>query len=188
MSPEENRNAALVDLPTESPTRISGNASFPDLGLPDHTGRDRRLSELAGGDPVALIFSRGWWCPKDQAFMRRMVELQAHVCALTDPHAQIPYDEPEVQGVRRDAMGWWIPLLADSLICLSSLATDVVNYAGAITVASDPARFAEDPFARLFTGTTVKTDLFSVVAPPAGPLVERYTGAPWPAGSFAAAD
>ena len=112
----------------------------------------------------------------------------AHVCALTDPQAQIPYDEPEVQGVRRDAMGWWIPLLGDSLICLSSLATDVVNYAGAITVASDPARFAEDPFARLFTGTTVKTDLFSVVAPAAGPIVERYTGAPWPAGSFAAAD
>ena len=58
---------------------------------------------------------------------------------------------------------------------------------GATTVASDPTRFAEDPFARLFTGTTVKIDLFSAVAPPAGPVVERYTGAPWPAGSFGTA-
>lgn len=54
----------------------------------------------------------------------------AHACALTNPQAQIPYDEPEVQGVWRDAMGWSIPLLGDSLICLSSLATDVVSYAG----------------------------------------------------------
>ena len=108
----------------------------------------------------------------------------AHVCALTDADAQIPYDEPEVQGVRRDAMAWWIPLLGDSFICISSLATDVVHYGGAITVARDPARFDEDPFARLFEGTTVETDLFSPVPPPAGPVVERYTGAPWPAGSF----
>ncbi len=109
----------------------------------------------------------------------------AHVCALTDADAQIPYDEPEVQGVRRDAMAWWIPLLGHSFICISSLATDVVHYAGAITVARDPARFDEDPFARLFGGTTVETDIFSPVSPPAGPVVERYTGAPWPAGSFA---
>ena len=33
-----------------------GNA-FPDLDLPDHTGRDRRLPEIAGGDPVALLVS-----------------------------------------------------------------------------------------------------------------------------------
>jgi peroxiredoxin len=34
---------------------------FPDLELPDHSGYTRRLSELAGGDPVALNFYRGWW-------------------------------------------------------------------------------------------------------------------------------
>jgi hypothetical protein len=32
---------------------------FPDLDLPDHTGRSRQLSELAGGDPLALFTSRG---------------------------------------------------------------------------------------------------------------------------------
>jgi hypothetical protein len=34
---------------------------FPDLELPDHSGHKRRLSELPGGDPVALNFYRGWW-------------------------------------------------------------------------------------------------------------------------------
>jgi peroxiredoxin len=34
---------------------------FPDLELPDHTGSARRLSELAGGDPLAVNFYRGWW-------------------------------------------------------------------------------------------------------------------------------
>src|SRR5439155_18276086 len=38
---------------------------FPDLELPDHTGRPRRLSEVAGGDPMALFTSRRWWCSKE---------------------------------------------------------------------------------------------------------------------------
>jgi len=31
---------------------------FPDLDLTDHTGRQRTLSEGAGGDPLALFSSR----------------------------------------------------------------------------------------------------------------------------------
>jgi peroxiredoxin len=34
---------------------------FPDVELPDHSGHQRRLSELAGGDPLMLNFYRGWW-------------------------------------------------------------------------------------------------------------------------------
>ena len=30
----------------------------------------------------------------------------AHVCALRDDAAGLPYDTPEVQGVRRDALAW----------------------------------------------------------------------------------
>ncbi|MCS7002082.1 MAG: hypothetical protein NZ518_04455 [Dehalococcoidia bacterium] len=40
---------------------IRVGARFPDLELPDSTGVTRRLSELAGNDPLALIFYRGWW-------------------------------------------------------------------------------------------------------------------------------
>jgi peroxiredoxin len=34
---------------------------FPDLELSDHSGHERQLSELAGGDPLILNFYRGWW-------------------------------------------------------------------------------------------------------------------------------
>jgi hypothetical protein len=108
----------------------------------------------------------------------------AHVCAVPDPEARLPFDAPEVQQARRDALASWIPRLANSFVCLTTLAVDAVNYGGAITVARDPAAFASDPFARLFPGTIVETDLFAEVQPPAGPVIERYAGAPWPGGSF----
>lgn len=108
----------------------------------------------------------------------------AHVCALVDRSAALRYDEPEVQQARRDALAWWIPLLGDDLICLTTFALDASGCAGAMTVARDPAKFADDPFARLFPGTVVPTDLFCAVPPPAGPPIERYAGAPWPGGRF----
>jgi hypothetical protein len=103
---------------------------------------------------------------------------------LGSADAQIPYDQPEVQQVRRDALAWWIPLLGDDLVCLSMLTVDEVHTAGAITVARRPDAFGWDPFARLFRGTTVRVDFFAEVAPPPGPVVERYAGAPWPAAGF----
>lgn len=108
----------------------------------------------------------------------------AHVCALPGRDAALRFDEPEVQQARRDALAWWIPLLGESLVCLSTFAVDASLCAGAITVARDPSRFAYDPFARLFAGTLVRTSLFSEVDPPPGPVVERYAGAPWPGGAF----
>lgn len=115
----------------------------------------------------------------------------AHVCALPDPHARLPFDQPEVQQARRDALAWWIPLLGEDLVCITTLAPapdgvpDPVHCGGAITVARSPAAFAADPFARLFPGTVVSTGLFCAVPPPAGPVTERYAGIPWPGGAFA---
>jgi len=108
----------------------------------------------------------------------------AHVCALANESARLPFDEPEVQQVRRDALAWWIPLLGDELVCLTTLAVDSVHYGGAITVARGPAFFEEDPFARLFPGTVVRTDIFCPVKPPAGPTIERVSGVAWPGGEF----
>ncbi len=34
------------------------------------------LSELVAGDPTVLHFYRGWWCPKEQRYFRRLLELQ----------------------------------------------------------------------------------------------------------------
>ena len=108
----------------------------------------------------------------------------AHVCALPDESARLPFDMPEIQQVRRDALAWWIPLLGDSFVCLTTLALDPVNYGGAVTVARDPRCFDQDPFARIFPGTVVRTDLFCAVEPPPGPPIERYAGVAWPGGSF----
>ena len=122
--------------------------------------------------------------PRCLAASGKGVPAFAHVCALPDKRALLRYDEPEVQQAWRDALTWWIPLLGDALVCLSTFALDASRFAGAVTVARDPWRFADDPFARLFPGTVVETELFRVVQPPGGPVIERYAGAPWPAGSF----
>lgn len=108
----------------------------------------------------------------------------AHVCALTDPEAALPFDQPEVQQVRRDALQWWIGLLGEALVCLTTLALDEARCAGAITVTREPVDVRSDPFARLFPGTVVPSDLFCPVTPPPGPVIERYGGVAWPGGSF----
>jgi hypothetical protein len=108
----------------------------------------------------------------------------AHVCALPDRTAALRFDEPEVQQARRDVLDWWVPLLGGDLVCLSTFALDASRYGGAVTVARRPDLFHEDPFARLFPGTIVETDLFCEVPPPPGPVIERYAGVPWPGGSF----
>jgi hypothetical protein len=42
-------------------TELAPGNRFSDLELPDHSGNQRRLSDLAGGDPLILNFYRGWW-------------------------------------------------------------------------------------------------------------------------------
>ena len=129
------------------------------------SGRRLRLdARCLDGEPVAGAF--------------------ANVCALPDPDAALRYDEPEVQRARRDALAWWIPMLGEELVCLSTFALDASRCAGAVTVARSPRHFDEDPFARLFPGTVAGVDFFTPVAPPPGPVIERYSGAPWPAGTF----
>jgi peroxiredoxin len=87
---------------------------FPDLDLPDHTGRERRLSELAGGDPVALITSRGWWCPKEQRYMRELCELQNVFEVAYARIAVVSVDAPEVQAAFRAGLGARFTFLSDA--------------------------------------------------------------------------
>lgn len=108
----------------------------------------------------------------------------AHVCALSDPDAALAFDQPEIQQVRRDALAWWIGLLGDAFVCLTTLALDEARYGGAITVTREPVDWQSDPFARIFPQTIVRSDLFCPVLPPPGPVVERYAGVAWPGGTF----
>ena len=86
---------------------------FPDLELPDHTGRLRRLSELAGGDPLALVTSRGWWCPKEQRFLRGLVALQDEFEVAYSRIVVLSVDSPEVQSAFRAGLGARFTFLSD---------------------------------------------------------------------------
>jgi peroxiredoxin len=87
---------------------------FPDLDLPDHTGRPRRLSEIAGGDPLVLVTSRGWWCPKEQRFLRGVVELQDELEVAYARLAVVSVDPPEVQAAFRAGLGARFVFLSDA--------------------------------------------------------------------------
>jgi len=86
---------------------------FPDLNLPDHTGRPRLLSEVAGGDPVALLFSRGWWCPKEQRHLREVTALQDEFEVAYTRIVVVSVDQPEVQAAFRAGLGARFVFLAD---------------------------------------------------------------------------
>ena len=87
---------------------------FPDLDLPDHTGRDRRLLEIAGGDPTALLFSRGWWCPKEQRHLREMTALQDEFEVAYTRIVVVSIDAPEVQSAFRAGLGAHFTFLSDA--------------------------------------------------------------------------
>ncbi len=80
------------------------------------------------------------------------------------------------EGTTLPALARWIPLLGDALVCLITLALDESRCGGAITVTREPVPGSEDPFARIFQGTVVRTHLFCEVA--RGPVLEGYAGVP----------
>jgi peroxiredoxin len=46
---------------------------LPDVTLPDTGGVPRRLSDLPAGDPLVVHTYRGWFCPKERAFLREVL-------------------------------------------------------------------------------------------------------------------
>ncbi len=92
---------------------LQPGSTLPDLELRDHTGNERRLSEVAGGDPVVLNFFRGWWCPKEQAFFRRLVALQDEAEVAYTRFVSVSVDPPEVQAAFRAGLGARWTFLSD---------------------------------------------------------------------------
>jgi len=96
------------------PLKLAPGGAFPDLDLPDHTGRDRRLSEIAGGDPLVVLFSRGWWCPKEQRHLREMTALQDEFEVAYTRLVVVSVDVPEVQSAFRAGLGARFVFLSDA--------------------------------------------------------------------------
>jgi peroxiredoxin len=87
---------------------------LPDLELPDHTGRTRLLSEIAGGDPLVVVFFRGWWCPKEQRYFRELVTLQDEIEVGYARLVAVSVDAPEVQSAFRAGLGARFAFLSDA--------------------------------------------------------------------------
>jgi peroxiredoxin len=96
------------------PARPQPGDRFPDLELPDHTGRARLLTELAGGDPLVLFTSRGWWCPKEQRYLRGLVAFQDEAEVAYTRLAVLSVDPPEVQAAFRAGLGARFVFLSDA--------------------------------------------------------------------------
>ena len=86
---------------------------FPDLRLPDTTGEEIALSDLADAQPLVLAFVRGWWCPKEQVRLAALVALQDEIQREYGRIAAVTVDEPYVNGAFRAGLGAAFPFLSD---------------------------------------------------------------------------
>jgi len=94
--------------------RLLPGASFPDLELPDHTGYVWRLSDLVGEDPTFVNFFRGWWCPKEQGFFRRLIALQDEAEVAYTRIVSVSVDPPETLAAFRAGLGARWTFLSDA--------------------------------------------------------------------------
>src|SRR5919108_3589869 len=86
---------------------------FPDIRLPEHTGEELALSEIADQEPLVLAFVRGWWCPKEQVRLRGLVGMQEEIQREYGAIAVVTIDEPYVNGAFRAGLGAGFPFLSD---------------------------------------------------------------------------
>ena len=62
---------------------------------------------------MALFFSRGWWCPKEQRYFRGLVELQDEFEVAYGRLVAVSVDPPEVQSAFRAGLGARFTFLSD---------------------------------------------------------------------------
>jgi len=91
---------------------VPGNP-FPEIRLPEHTGSERALSEIAQQQPLVLAFVRGWWCPKEQVRVRGLVQMQDEIQREYGAVAVVTVDDPYTNGAFRAGVGASFPFLSD---------------------------------------------------------------------------
>lgn len=93
---------------------LAPGAQVPDLELLDAAGQPRQLSQIVGEDPVVLQFFRGWWCPKERQFFRRLVELQADAEVAYARFVSVSVDPPQVLAAFRAGLDARWTFLSDA--------------------------------------------------------------------------
>jgi peroxiredoxin len=91
---------------------VVGN-EFPDISLPEHTGKELSLEVIARRQPLVLAFVRGWWCPKEQIRLKKLVDAQDELQREYGRIAVVSVDEPYVNGAFRAGIGADFPFLSD---------------------------------------------------------------------------
>ena len=106
-------------------TNLSVGDTFPDFGLPDHGGRQRRLSGYTrpgslderlcfdDGYPLILVFGRGFFCPRDQEQMRGLIRFQSELAVNYCYLVSVSADSPRVVAAFRAGLGARWPFLSD---------------------------------------------------------------------------
>lgn len=93
---------------------IKPGANFPDYELPDGTGHKQRLSDLQGGDPLALVLARGGYCPKENWQHRWMAAMQEEIVIGYCRLVTLSTDSVLASKEWRQRLGAHWPFLSDS--------------------------------------------------------------------------
>lgn len=88
---------------------------FPDIELPNQDNEVVLLSGIIRGFPTAVVFSRGYYCPKDRRQLSNYVahlqpELIVNYCKLV----VVSVDSPMLSKEVRDGLGATFPFLCDA--------------------------------------------------------------------------
>ena len=106
----------------------------------------------------------------------------AAVSLVLLPRERSPlFDDPAVSGALRAVLSGVQP------DAVSTFVRDSSHFSGAVTVRRQGrALLRDDPFRRLGPAEVldVGPGLFGAVRPPPGPVIQRYSGAPWPVAGF----
>jgi peroxiredoxin len=86
---------------------------FPDYTLPDHTGTDRTLGELQGGDPMILTLARGHYCPKEHQQHLELAAFQSRIAVAYTRIVTITTDDRHTVQQLRASIGAQWPFLSD---------------------------------------------------------------------------
>jgi peroxiredoxin len=129
---------------------IQPGAQFPDYELPDHEGNPRALSELQGSIPMVLHLSRGGYCPKEQRFLRRLVDVYPDFRVAHTRIVTISTDNQLDTNEFRDTLGAEWPFLSDSeRIVQQDL--DIQEFTDPVHDPMIPHTFVLEPGLRIFS-------------------------------------
>ncbi|MCA1602005.1 MAG: redoxin domain-containing protein [Acidobacteria bacterium] len=87
---------------------------FPDIELPNQDKEAVKLSSLMRGFPTVVLFSRGYYCPKDRRQLANYVEyLQPELIVNYCKLVVVSVDSPVLSKEIRDGLGATFPFLSD---------------------------------------------------------------------------